>query len=230
MARPSRKPSNLSESMSKRLNSYALAASAAGVSLLALAQPLDAEIVYTKAYRHIPPKTAFNLDLNHDGITDFIISNVLEKGKIPEGAVTVSMLGNAVKGRAPAYTASALGPDIELQPNVGFLAVHGFLLMVYSSYSDGTHVEGQWLNVKPRYLGLRFLIDGEIHMGWARLCVRCKHQECHVLLTGYAYETVANQPIITGKIHGPDVITVQDPSLGHLASGASAIPAWRTKQ
>jgi hypothetical protein len=42
-------------------------------------------------------------------------------------------------------------------------------------------------------------------------------------LTGYAYETVPNKPIIAGKTKGPDVITVQPDtapgSLGRLALG-----------
>jgi len=46
-------------------------------------------------------------------------------------------------------------------------------------------------------------------------------------LTGYAYESVPGKPIITGKTKGPDVATVQPASLGHLAAGASGIPAWR---
>ena len=46
-------------------------------------------------------------------------------------------------------------------------------------------------------------------------------------LTGYAYETVPNKAIVAGKTKGPDVVTVQDATLGHLARGASAIPAWR---
>ena len=49
MKRP-RKPASLSLSVHHRLNMYALAASAAGVSLLALAPPSEAEIVYTKAH------------------------------------------------------------------------------------------------------------------------------------------------------------------------------------
>jgi len=46
-------------------------------------------------------------------------------------------------------------------------------------------------------------------------------------LTGYAYETIPGKAIITGKTHGPDVITLQDASLGHLARGASGLSAWR---
>jgi hypothetical protein len=48
MNRPSRKPSTLSESLQRHLNAYALAASAAGVGMSALAQPAEAKIVYTK--------------------------------------------------------------------------------------------------------------------------------------------------------------------------------------
>jgi hypothetical protein len=47
-------------------------------------------------------------------------------------------------------------------------------------------------------------------------------------LSGYAYETIPNKAIIAGKTIGRDVITVQPGSLGHLAAGASAIPAWRS--
>jgi hypothetical protein len=40
------------------------------------------------------------------------------------------------------------------------------------------------------------------------------------LLTGYAYETIPNKPIITGKTKGPDAITLAPGSLGALAAGA----------
>ena len=50
------------------------------------------------------------------------------------------------------------------------------------------------------------------------------------MLTGYAYETVPNKPIITGKTTGPDVITLDPATLGHLAQGASGISAWREKK
>jgi hypothetical protein len=45
--------------------------------------------------------------------------------------------------------------------------------------------------------------------------------------TGYADETEPNQPIMTGKTKGPDVITFDPATLGHVAVGASQIPAWR---
>jgi hypothetical protein len=66
-----RKTSNLSQSIHQQLNMYAIAAGAAGVGLLALAQPAQAKIVYTAANTKLPINAPFYLDLNHDGIKDF---------------------------------------------------------------------------------------------------------------------------------------------------------------
>jgi hypothetical protein len=38
-------------------------------------------------------------------------------------------------------------------------------------------------------------------------------------LTGYAYETIPNKPIITGQTKSQDVITQQPETLGELARG-----------
>ena len=69
-------------------------------------------------------------------------------------------------------------------------------------------------------MGLRFDIKGQSHYGWAHL------QNVTVVggtLTGYAYETIPNKPIITGKTKGPDVITLEPGSLGALAAGAARL-------
>src|SRR5689334_6169667 len=66
---------NLSEPISRQLNMYALAASAAGVGVLALSQASDAKIVYTKTHRVIKLDQHYDIDLNHDGIADFRLSN-----------------------------------------------------------------------------------------------------------------------------------------------------------
>ena len=84
---------------------------------------------------------------------------------------------------------------------------------------------------KNRYLGLQFVIKGQVHYGWARLTVTFSPQKPAAgvlpILTGYAYETEPNKPILTGKTKGPDVITLDPATLGYLAGGASQIPAWR---
>lgn len=68
-----RKAVDLSESLHRRLNVYALAASAAGVSALALSQAAEARIIYTPASIQLQRGEPFPLDLNHDGKVDFYL-------------------------------------------------------------------------------------------------------------------------------------------------------------
>ena len=104
-----------------------------------------------------------------------------------------------------------------------------------STTTRGTNWLGSWFNggkgVKNRYLGLKFGINGKFHFGWARLTVTTqKRGRITATLTGYAYETTANKAIVAGKTKGPDVITLQPASLGHLAQGSAGLAAWRQKE
>jgi len=73
MKRTSRKSSNLSGSLQRQLNTYALAASAAGVGALALAQPAEAKIIYTPVHVVIGHGGVqeYDLHLAHSRAIDF---------------------------------------------------------------------------------------------------------------------------------------------------------------
>jgi hypothetical protein len=91
---------------------------------------------------------------------------------------------------------------------------------------------GQWANggkgLKNGYLGLKFMLSGKVHYGWARVSLTIKNNRFNTAtLTGYAFETIPNKSIIIGKTHGPDVIA-KPATLGGLAAGASARSTWRT--
>src|SRR5579863_8098659 len=74
-----RKTANLSKSLNQQLNSYAVAATAAGVSVLALGQPAEAKVVYTPAHVVISKlHPHYYLDLNHDGTKDFLLSHTYQ--------------------------------------------------------------------------------------------------------------------------------------------------------
>jgi hypothetical protein len=76
-----------------------------------------------------------------------------------------------------------------------------------------------WLHVKQAYLGLKFVIKGETHFGWARVKLSgLTGRGATVILTGYAYETIPGKPIIAGAAGGLDE---QAGSLGALAAGAA---------
>jgi len=238
-----RKTANLSDSLHQRLNAYALAASAAGIGVLALSPSAEAKIVYTPAHVQISHFGIFPfpLDVNNDGITDFIFptGSLFDSGFFAWSmAVSPAVKGNRVWGT---QYASALKAGIILG-NKGKFINNGSLSMGYSAgTSHGwRNFRGLWENkgrgVKNRYLGLKFIIQGKTHFGWARINFT---NAASVILTGYAYETIPNKPIITGQTKGSDLISAEEPNaalttpthqpatLGALASGAPGMSIWR---
>jgi len=75
-----------------------------------------------------------------------------------------------------------------------------------------------------RYLGLEFSISGEVHFGWARLNVSCKELHVFASLTGYAYETIPNKPIIAGQTKGTDQKSSAGPDANLTAPAPKAAP------
>jgi hypothetical protein len=225
-----RKTATLSESLQRQLNMYALAASAAGVGILALSVPAEAEIVYTPAHHKITHGGSFKIDLNHDGITDFTLINTFSTttSTFRSNLSIRPAAGNGGEGWTgdrPYASALKLGAAIgpaDYFPGKQMASVNVGPAEVY--------YVGSWVNVKNRYVGLRFKIKGKIHYGWARLSVQVENHRVVGTLTGYAYETVAGKPIKAGQIKDEDDALIQPASLGHLARGASALSAWRGKE
>jgi hypothetical protein len=232
-----RKPSALSRSTHQRLNSYALAASAAGVSVLALARASEAKVVYTETHQVTRARIPLYIDLNHDGIKDFVLRTAIYVGSsgFEVGLDASGYRNNAVAGRrfstsggyffsaACALPAGArIGPKRKFPVRFPFMAVELFN-GVGSQYSDLGPWASKGKGVRNRYLGLKFVVHGKVHYGWARLSVTLGHHrqydDVSGTLTGYAYETVPNKPIIAGQITGPNVITVPPETLGELARG-----------
>jgi hypothetical protein len=228
MQRP-RTPSRISESLHRQLNSYALAASAAGVSLAVLAQPAEGKIVYTPAHRviHRGDPGILQLDLNHDGVADFKFENWWHSDTDlgPAGSLSVfpSQGVNGIRGYGTenkfVYFASALPAGERIGSKEPFVSPNRIDWMLRAGYGWG-----QWNDVKNSYLGLKFVIKGKTHYGWARLNVHSNptNFKINAVLTGYAYETIPNRPIITGKTHG-------GASLGALAAGSPALSSRQHK-
>jgi hypothetical protein len=187
---------------------------------MAMAKPAEAKIVYHPVHRVIGPSHSYNLDLNHDKVTDFTIRNYYGCNQDYCVGILSALpaAGNGVagaKGFLGIPYAYALSGGAVIGPRQPF---SGQLMA-----SDNMGTLGRWLNVSHRYLGLRFQIKGTIHYGWARLNVVDNNTRITATLTGYAYETVANKVIVAGKIEGPDVITLEPGSLGALAAGSSRL-------
>src|ERR1022692_891875 len=211
-ARAPRAPSNLSDSSHQQLNMYARAAGAAGVGMLALTVPAAARIIYTPTHRTIKTHHILHLDLNHDQIGDFLLSNNSFCTSDICGrtlrALPVASKNQVVgaKGIGGAFYAYALKRGVKIGPRQPFSGK----LMAASGTEYGS--VGQWFNVSDRYLGLKFVIKGKLHYGWARLSVIAGSGSITAVLTGYAYETIPNKPISAGKTKGLDEISIEEPN------------------
>lgn len=175
--------------------------------MVALAQPTEAKVVYTKTHQTIGINGIYELDLNHDGIVDFPIQQCCGGGStsvVANGLFAKEALGNAVEGTISGsgsyrrYFAAALKHGAHIDPKQRFIS-GGYNGEVMASVTQccttgSDNYIGRWLNVKNRYLGLRFKIEGRPHYGWARLSVRLQQLHITATLTGYAYETVPNKP------------------------------------
>jgi hypothetical protein len=240
MKKPSgpRKTANLSELTNRQLRMYAIAAGAAGVSVLALASPTLAKIVYTPTHHKIGPNNHYTLDLNHDRLGDFKILNAYGCNFdycYDYVSAVPARRGNHVEGNGGtqfvphcAYALKSGSPINGSQPFSGI-----WMARLPSQFCD-------WFNVNDRYLGFKFQIGAKTHYGWARLNARLQGSKITLVLTGYAYETVAGKAIKAGQTKevvddrtnedfgfGATPDTPQPASLGMLAMGSQGLSVWR---
>jgi hypothetical protein len=128
------------------------------------------------------------------------------------GAATLAFLIWGVESKNN-WCAAALSSGIQVGPN---RPLQERALLMFRTSVEQDQSACQWQNQPSANLGLRFTIAGKTHFGWARFST-----VSGIFLTGYAYETIPDKPIITGRTHGKDEAT-----LGRLAQGASGISAW----
>jgi hypothetical protein len=226
--------------------------------VLASSAHAEAKVISTVVWIPIAPVSSVtNLDLNNDGIVDFQISNRVGTRLCGEGSypcvVTMRVLpqnaSNAIWGTGG--SASALGSGVTLGSQGKFQAGHEF--MARESYIGengiGYSTAGPWKETTRAFLGLKFIIQGQVHYGWARLNVTAttapgtggRSAGIYGAISEYAYETVPNKPIRTGQTGGAakgkqngrrGPVSLEAPAstpggLGRLASGAPSLPAQR---
>ena len=239
---------------------YALAAATAGVTMLALAEPATGEVVVTKKTIHIP--------ISIDGIQKRVPISVANNGVDNFSFVLSSTAG--VRRTFVGFSAGSTGSDnqiiaggnfygkalplprgtkISANPTSGVFSWMP-LIEATDTSAGSFYSRGYWKgNQKNQYLGVRFKIDGQFHYGWIRLTVtsdvKLEKPTLEASITGYAYETVPNKPILAGTVGTASAIeekkapevqspkniqTSNGPSLGMLASGSEALPLWRREE
>jgi hypothetical protein len=216
-----RQPSKLPEALHRHLNSYALAASAAGVALLACSVPacavpvcknLSVTLAGTDTYslnpasQRFPP---FNIAQTFENISS-LTTNFWNRGFLtPNSQKAMELLG---ANGLPAALAS--GASIGPGGHFGKGKSYG-MLFSYGPLNGGTkkHHQGNFQFGQTNYFGFRFSISGEDHYGWVRLKVKFGQgfdgTATYLRIRGYGYETTPNTAIRAGQCSA-------EPSLGAL--------------
>jgi hypothetical protein len=245
---------SLSDSIQQNLNKYALAAGAAGVGVLTIGLPAEAKVVYTPADAKITPDHLIPLDLTSNGTVDFRFKDVYQRSRTygfdHSGILSVlpAIPANKIEGftRINGNYASPLRAGASIGSNAKFTTgavriEEAFIDTGRDPNNNGTCFS-TWPSGQTRYLGLKFVMNGGIHFGWARLTVSCVNLHVVATLTGYAYETVANKGIIAGQTKGADEEASRVPdasskrpvpraaSLGLLALGERSLSVWRREE
>jgi hypothetical protein len=243
--------SNPSEILDQRLKLYSVVALAAGVGVLAMAQPAQGEVVVTKKKIQLTAVrfgvATATVDLNNDGVADFNFS--LSSGgyghSFKASLLVTPLTGGEVVGTAGAVDpyASALMRGAKVGPSAHFSSAGKGITVERShgtvSASTRFNFYGKWKDVgNNRFLGVKFLINGQTHYGWIRLSVSINPTIDAATITGYAYETVPNKRIMAGVAPAPSATTssqVNAPmptgaSLGMLALGTDGLALWRREQ
>jgi hypothetical protein len=237
-----RKTTSLAKSLDIQLNLYTLAATAncgltyaatvgvAGAAVMSLGPIAEAKIIYTPTHVQILQSGFFLIDFEYQpkgGDADFMIARGRDCKSLSGCLSGMGALGYNSHGSIAVSShesAVALRPGERMGPHRRVSAGAQMALVEFGGPSHKTVWYGQWANggkgLKNGYLGLKFILSGKVHYGWARVSLTVKNNRLNTAtLTGYAFETIPNKSIIVGKTRGPEV---EPATLGDLAAGAGA--------
>ena len=217
----SRKAVQLKEPLHHRLDAYALAATAAGVGLLACAFPAEATTVCNSASITLARTASFPLNPAHQQAAPFLVAQTTfyfsyssgpafwDRGFFepnPQG-VMLSPSNNL-----PA----ALSEGALIGPSANFAKGNSYgLLFTYGLGEPGDHYlkgggtmnkhRGNFKFGQTNYVGFRLLLSGQYHYGWARIEVAFHHNETfrrmlmsETRISGYGYESNPDTAIAAG--------------------------------
>jgi hypothetical protein len=175
----------------------------------------EAKIVYTPVNVTTAGNGHMQVDVNHDGLKDFAIQAAVAGvycgtgGGGVHAVVTVTpTTGDGVV--ANAGNAAALASGVSVGPPLTFYKYQALMTNSLLSRGCGSYRYGSWCSGyayscrKTAYLGLKFLVNGQTHYGWAYVTISANifGGSLSTTLQGFAFETIAGQGIKTGQTSG----------------------------
>jgi hypothetical protein len=234
-----RKSADLAEPLVRHLNGYRLAASAAGVAMLACTTPANASPVCGTLTLTFSATETFAFNPAHEKVAPFNIAQTYNEVSSHPGSriIRAFFTPNTPDGKPllnankfPAYVAS--GANIGPGGHFGTPKSYGLLFQ----YNYSNRIKGPFSSGQVGYVGFEFSESAQTHYGWIRIqMVRGGFGNYPSLtVSEYGYESSPNTAIAAGNCTAaptaarPAATKASAPaSLGLLALGAQGLHAWR---
>lgn len=162
-----------------------------------------ANIIYTDIEPDFTSETsdaAYELDLNNDNIVDYYLKGESDNNWLIIISNPISQ--NGIFSVEPWYTNTvALDEGYKIftvtsHPNGAHFATVS-IFNIGECFGGGQGCSYDWKDKDDKYLGLRFIINEQIHYGWARLKVTSPAQW---IIKDYAYNATPDSPILAGQV------------------------------
>lgn len=163
-----------------------------------------------------PAEYIFELDLNGDGSTDFLLNHYSGLEITPVNNAALANNGDVLFMDVPWASIPATTVDGSLSWGIDMER------LVYFSHSDayGEHYHGSWVVASKGVLGLSLEVDGQTHYGWLRMSSNYRES---FIVHDFAYESTPNTAIVAGAIPEPSTLAL-------LLAGAGGIWTVREKR
>lgn len=223
-----RNVSELAPPVLRRLNSYALAASAAGVTALACSVPaactpvcksVGISLIATGNYALNPAGQAiapFNLGETNEDVSS-LSGTAWNRGFLtPNSARAKALLSRGLPAALAAGARIGPGSDFGKGKSYG-------MLFTYGPANGGTyrHHLGNLRLARLNYLGFKFSVSGQDHYGWVRIKVTFSFggdgPVGTMQIQTYGYETTPNTAILAGQCSASQLSRDVPPVASHIA-------------
>lgn len=169
-----------------------------------------AQIVYTDVNPDSVSSGVYNLDLNNDATTDFIISQTVGSPICTHNThyIRISPTGNnEVLTNSTPYVYK-LSSNTVIDTSTNFWSNNANQTMLYYHWQTlmcpgGAYAgQGNWLNAVNGYLGLKLFVNNIPYCGWALLNTSSSASSGIPTFTiqGYAYNSIPGEQIAAGEI------------------------------
>ncbi|MBK7851317.1 MAG: T9SS type A sorting domain-containing protein [Bacteroidetes bacterium] len=195
------------------------------VTVLMFSTLSNAQVVYTDVNPDMVLSCIFqtncspdySLDLNNDGISDFVLSAskmFVNCGRCgPTGGHTMANGNSAVISSTSncwiADTTGGYALNTLINSSLAWTnAIHTLVTKSVNcescSPSPGSHLvylpeTGNWINVSGNYLPLKVQVGTDFFYGWIKLGVLIGQNTVSITIYEYAYNSIPNQPILAGQ-------------------------------